>query len=460
MKFVPHPYQQAAIDFILEHPGAALWVEMGLGKTVCTLTALHTLLYDAYAVQRVLIVAPKKVAEATWQDEAAKWDHLSGLRLSTVLGSAAQRKAALASPADLYIINRENVPWLVETCGRAWPLDMVVLEEAPSLQNPAAQRFKALKRVRPRIARLVELTGTPAPKDLLDLWAQVYLLDQGQRLGRYITHYRRDWFVPAKSSGQVVYSWKPRPGAAEAIQNAISDVVLSIQAAGHLHLPGKVLDDIPVRLDEAARSVYRRMERDYLLEADGETITAQQAATLTGKLLQLCSGSLYDDAGQAHPIHTCKLDAFDELIESLDGQHALVFYGFLFEEAQLAQRLDRRKGLRWAVLHTAAEAAAWNAGELDVLLAQPASCAYGLNLQAGGHHLIWYTLPWSLELYAQGEARLYRQGQTQPVIVHRLLVKGGADELVAKALTRKNDGQAALLDAVKAKIQEEHETEV
>ena len=460
MRFVPHPYQQAAIDFILEHQGAALWMEMGLGKTVCTLTALHTLLYDAYAVQRVLIVAPKKVAEATWQDEAAKWDHLSELRLSTVLGSAAQRKAALATPADIYIINRENVPWLVETCGRAWPFDMVVLDEASSFKNSAAQRFKALKRVRPRIARLVELTGTPAPNDLLDLWSQIYLLDQGQRLGRYVTHYRRDWFTPAKASGQVVYSWKPRPGAAEAIQKAIADVVLSIQAAGHLHLPDKVLDDIPIRLDEAARSAYRRMERDYLLEADGETITAQQATTLTSKLLQLCSGSLYDDAGQAHPIHTCKLDAFDELIESLDGQHALVFYGFRFEEAQLTQRLARRKGLRWAVLRSAAEAAAWNAGQLDVLLAQPASCAYGLNLQAGGHHLIWYTLPWSLELYAQGEARLYRQGQTQPVIVHRLLVKGGADELVAKALTRKNDGQAALLDAVKAKIQEEHETEV
>lgn len=457
MIFEPHPYQQAAIDFILDHPGAALWMEMGLGKTVCTLTALHTLLYDAYAVRRVLIVAPKKVAEATWQDEAAKWDHLAGLRLSTVLGSPAQRKAALAAPADLYIINRDNLPWLVETRGRGWPFDMVVLDEASSFKNPATQRFKALKRVRPQIARLVELTGTPAPKDLLDLWAQVYLLDQGQRLGRYVTHYRRDWFTPAKASGQVVYSWKPRPGAAEAIQKAIADVVLSIQAAGHLHLPEKILDDIPVQLDDAARKAYRQMERDCLLEADGETITAQQAATLTGKLLQLCSGSLYDDAGQAHPIHTCKLDAFDELIENLDGQHALVFYGFRFEEAQLTDRLARRKGLRWAVLHTAAEAAAWNAGQLDVLLAQPASCAYGLNLQAGGHHLIWYTLPWSLELYAQGEARLYRQGQTRPVIVHRLLVKGGADELVAKALTHKNAGQAALLEAVKAKIQEAKE---
>ena len=461
MQYEPHPYQQAAIDFILEHPGAALWMEMGLGKTVCTLTAVERLLYDAFAVRRVLIVAPKKVAEATWQDEAAKWDHLSGLRLSTVLGSAAQRRAALAADADVYIINRETVPWLVETCGRAWPFDMVVLDEASSFKNPAAQRFKALKRVRPRIARLVELTGTPAPNDLLDLWAQVYLLDQGQRLGRYITHYRRDWFVPAKSAGQVVYSWQPRPGAAEAIQQAIADVVLSIRAADHLRLPGKVTDDIPVRLDEAARSAYRRMERDYLLEADGETITAQQAATLTGKLLQLCSGSVYDDAGQAHPIHSCKLDAFDELIESLDGQHALVFYGFRFEAAQLTDRLKtRHRGLRVAVLRSAAEAAAWNAGRLDVLLAQPASCAYGLNLQAGGHHLIWYTLPWSLELYAQGEARLYRQGQTQPVIVHRLLVKGGADELVARALTRKHDGQAALLEAVKAKIQEEHKKEV
>ena len=408
----------------------------------------------------MLIVAPKKVAEATWQDEAAKWDHLPGLRLSTVLGSAAQRKAALAAPADIYIINRENIPWLVETCGRAWPFDMVVLDEASSFKNPAAARFKALKRVRPRIARLVELTGTPAPNDLLDLWAQVYLLDQGQRLGRYVTHYRRDWFTPAKASGQVVYSWKPRPGAAEAIQKAIADVVLSIQAAGHLHLPDKVLDDIPVRLDEAAHSAYRRMERDYLLEADGETITAQQAATLTGKLLQLCSGSLYDDAGQAHPIHTCKLDAFDELLDALDGQHALVFYGFRFEADQLTDRLKtRHRGLRFALLRSAAEAVAWNAGELDVLLAQPASCAYGLNLQAGGHHLIWYTLPWSLELYAQGEARLYRQGQTQPVIVHRLLVKGGADELVARALTRKNDGQAALLEAVKARIKTEHEKE-
>lgn len=460
MIFKPHPYQQAAIDFILAKPCVALWMEMGLGKTVCTLTAIERLVYDAFAVRRVLIVAPKKVAEATWQDEAAKWDHLRALRLSTVLGTAAQRRAALAAEADCYIINRENVPWLVETCGRVWPFDMVVLDEASSFKNPAAQRFKVLKRVRPQIARLVELTGTPAPNDLLDLWAQVYLLDQGERLGRYVTHYRQRWFTPGKSNGPVVYSWQPRPGAADAIQKAIADVVLSIRAADHLRLPGKVVDDIPVRLDDDARTAYLKLERSYLLEVDGETITAQQAAALTGKLLQLCSGSVYDDAGEAHPVHSCKLDAFDELIESLDGQHALVFYGFRFEEAQLTDRLKtRHRGLRIAVLRSAAEAAAWNAGELDVLLAHPAAAAYGLNLQAGGHHLIWYSLPWSLELYEQGEARLYRQGQNQPVIVHRLLVKGGADELVARALTRKNDGQTALLEAVRAKIKTEHEKE-
>lgn len=448
-QFHPHPYQQAGIEAILEKPGVALWMEMGLGKTVVTLTAIDQLLYDRLEIRRVLIIAPRKVAEATWQDEAAKWEHLRHLRLSTVLGSEKQRLAALAAPADIYIINRENTAWLVQTLGRKWDFDMVVLDEASSFKNHAAQRFKALKAVRPRIHKLVELTGTPSPNGLLDLWAQVWLLDQGQRLGRYITHYRQQYFWPTQ------YSYEPKAEAAEAIHTAIRDIVLSFKAADHLTLPEKITEDIPVVLDETARDLYKTLEREYLLNVDGEAITAQQAASLTGKLLQLCNGSLYDEAGAVHPLHRCKLDAFDELIDALDGQSALVFYNFRFDEEQLIELLKtRHRGLRFAVLRSDAEARAWNAGELDVLLAQPASCAYGLNLQQGGHHLIWYSLPWSLELYAQGEARLYRQGQTQSVIVHRLIVKGGADALVAKALTRKDTDQNALMQAVKTRIRE------
>ena len=451
-QFHPHPYQQAGIEAILTKPGVALWMEMGLGKTVVTLTAIDRLIYDFCTVRRVLIIAPRKVAEATWQDEAAKWEHLRHLRLSTVLGTEKQRLAALAKPADVYIINRENTAWLVQSLGRKWDFDMVVLDEASSFKNHAAQRFKALKAVRPRIHKLVELTGTPSPNGLLDLWAQIYLLDQGERLGKYITHYRQTYFWPTQ------YSYEPKAGAAEAVQSRIQDVVLSFRAADHLTLPEKLIDDIPVVLDDTARGLYRTLERDYLLNVDGEAITAQQAAALTGKLLQLCSGSVYDEHGAVHPLHRCKLDAFDELIDALDGQSALVFYGFRFDEEQLTETLKtRHRGLRFAVLRSDAEARAWNAGELDVLLAQPASCAYGLNLQQGGHHLIWYSLPWSLELYAQGEARLYRQGQTQSVIVHRLLVKGGADELVAKALSSKNSNQNALMQALKSYISEKED---
>lgn len=448
-QFHPHPYQQAGIEAILEKPGVALWMEMGLGKTVVTLTAIDQLIYDRLEVSKVLIIAPKKVAEATWQDEADKWEHLQHLRISTVLGTEKDRKAALRRPADVYIINRENTAWLVQTLGRKWDFDMVVLDEASSFKNHAAQRFKALKAVRPRIHKVVELTGTPRPNSLLDLWAQIYLLDQGERLGRYITYYRKAYFWPTE------YSYEPREGAAEAVESKIKDIVLSFKAADHLTLPEKILDDIPVVLDKPAREIYKSLEKNYLLEVDGETITAQQAATLTGKLLQLCNGSLYTEDGRVLPLHRCKLDAFDELIDALDGQRALVFYGFRFDEEQLAEALKtRHKGLRFAVLRTGQDAADWNAGKLDVLLAQPASCAYGLNLQQGGHHLIWYSLPWSLELYAQGEARLYRQGQTQSVIVHRLIVKGGADEMVVKALNSKDKAQNHLMQAVKTRIRD------
>ena len=455
-EFKPHPYQQDCINAIIERPGVALWLEMGLGKTVVTLTAIAALI-QLGEVDKVLIVAPKKVAEATWQDEAKKWEHLQGLRIITVLGTAKQREHALSKRADIYITNRDSLVWLAQRCGRRWPFDMVVLDEASSFKHHSTQRFKALRRMRPHIKRVVELTGTPAPKDYLDLWAQVFLLDEGQRLGQRFTQFRDNYFQPDKRNGMQVYSWRPRKGAEEAIQAKLADIVISIQAADHLHLPEKIIEDIPVVFPEKDWKLYQEMQRAKLLEVDSETITAMQAATLTGKLLQLCNGAMYDAEKQTHPLNRCKLDAFDELIDALDGQRALVFYGFDFDREFLQAELKtREKGLRFAVLKGREEADAWNRGEIDVLLAQPASCAYGLNLQAGGHHLIWYSLPWNLELYEQGNARLYRQGQQHPVIIHRLLVKGGADELVAKALESKSACQQGLIQGIKALAEEAH----
>lgn len=455
-KFIPHPYQRECINAVIERPGVALWLEMGLGKTVVTLTAISTLI-QLGEVDKVLIVAPKKVAEATWQDEIQKWEHLQDLRTSTVLGTAKQRERALCKKADIYITNRDSLVWLAQHYGRRWPFDMVVLDEASSFKHHSTQRFKALRRMRPHIKRVVELTGTPAPKDYLDLWAQVYLLDEGQRLGQRFTQYRDNYFQPDKRNGMQVYSWKPRKGAEEAIQTRIADIAISIQAADHLHLPEKIIEDIPVVFPAPDWKVYQEMQTEKLLEVDSETITAMQAATLTGKLLQLCNGAMYDAEKQTHPLNRCKLDAFGELIDALDGQKALVFYGFDFDREFLQAELKtREKGLRFAVLKGREEADAWNRGELDVLLAQPASCAYGLNLQAGGHHLIWYSLPWNLELYEQGNARLYRQGQQHPVIIHRLLVKGGADELVAKALESKSACQQGLIQGIKALAEEAH----
>lgn len=452
--FHPHPYQQECINAVIERPGVALWLEMGLGKTVVTLTAIAALV-QLGDVNKVLIVAPKKVAEATWQDEIHKWEHLRGLRVSTVLGTAQQRERALLKRADIYITNRDNVVWLAQHYGRRWPFDMVVLDEASSFKHHSTQRFKALRRMRPHIRRVVELTGTPAPKDYLDLWAQVYLLDEGQRLGQRFTQYRDNYFQPDKRNGMQVFSWRPRKGAEEVIQAKLADVAISIQAADHLQLPEKIIEDVPVVFPPKDQQIYQEMQTAKLLEVDSETITAMQAATLTGKLLQLCNGAMYDADKQAHQLNRCKLDAFSELIDALDGQKALVFYGFEFDKEYLTEELrTAHRGLRFAVLAGRDEAQAWNDGKLDVLLAQPASCAYGLNLQAGGHHLIWYSLPWNLELYEQGNARLYRQGQQQPVIIHRLLVKNGADELVAKALESKSACQQGLIQGIKALAEE------
>lgn len=453
MQFNPHPYQSYCIERIVSDPYLGLFQDMGLGKTVETLTAINELRYHRWQVSRVLVIAPKKVAEATWQNEAAQWDHLKHLRIIPVLGTAKQRIKALLSPGDIWVINRENVPWLVDYYRQDWPFDMVVLDESSSFKNPQSQRFKKLRLVRSRIKRLVELTGTPAPNGLEDLWPQVYLLDGGVRLGRTLTSYRDQFFRQDYAHpGQQYRTYSPQEGAQERIQAAISDICVSMKAEDYLTLPPYIEDKVLVVLDAAAKKAYDRLEKEMLLEVDGETITAGSAAVLNGKLLQLCGGAVYGSEGAALEVHQSKLDAFLEVLEQLHGEHVLVFYWYQHERDRLLKALEN-SGKRAQVYRGAEQERAWNAGEADVLLAQPASCGYGLNLQQGGHHAIWYTLPnWALEVYQQSNKRLHRQGQKYPVISHILLLKGGMDEDVMRALEGKEDTQEALMQALKARI--------
>lgn len=402
----------------------------------------------------MLVVAPKKVAEATWQAEAARWDHLRHLRIVSVLGSAQKRIRQLNTPADIYVINRENVPWLVDYYRNAWPFDMVVLDESSSFKNSQSKRFKALKLVLRYIARLVLLTGTPAPNGLEDLWAQVYLLDEGARLGRTLTSFReafftQDWARP----GQQYRTYTAQDGADARIQQALSDICASMKSEDYLTLPDYVEDVVPVALDSAAAKAYKKLEREMLLEVDEATITAGTAAVLNGKLLQLCSGAVYDEKKQAVEIHRCKIEAFLEVLEQLNGQHALVFYWFQHERDRLVDALAG-SGLRVRVYQGAEDEEAWNAGGVDVLLAHPASCGYGLNLQRGGHHMVWFGFPnWALEIYQQACKRLHRQGQQFPVVSHLLVVQGGMDEDVVAALRQKGETQDALMTALRARIQ-------
>lgn len=454
MKFIPHNYQRYGVERIVTDPYIGLFLDMGLGKTVITLTAINDLRYNRWAVGRVLVVAPKKVAEATWSREAEKWEHLKHLRILPVLGTTKQRIRALYESADIWVINRENVPWLVDYYRNDWPFDMVVLDESSSFKNPQSKRFKALKLVRPRIARLVELTGTPAPNGMEDLWAQIYLLDGGQRLGRTVTSFREQFFTQDHAHpGQQYRTYSLQSGADQTIRGAISDICVSMKAEDYLDLPDFLENDIPVVLDAGAKRAYEKMEREMLLEVEEETITAGSAAVLNGKLLQLCSGAVYANGGEAMELHHCKLDAFLETIEQLGGEHALVFYWFKHELERLMAALEKT-GLRVRVYRGPEDEDAWNAGEVDVLLAHPVSCGYGLNLQAGGHHAIWYTLPnWALEIYQQANKRLHRQGQQQPVICHHLLVQGGVDEDILAALKGKGDTQEELMQALKARIE-------
>lgn len=451
MQYKPHEYQSRMTERILEQDRIGLFLSMGLGKTVITMTAIDELIYDRFEIQRVLVIAPKRVAEDTWTREAAKWDHLQELRISPVLGSAKERTEALDADADLYVIGRDNVVWLVELLQKrrkGWPFDMIVIDELSSFKSPQAKRFRALRKAVPCAKRVVGLTGTPSPNGLMDLWAEIYLLDQGERLGRTIGWYRDEYFRPGLRNGYVVYKWEPRRGSREKIEKAISDICVSMSAEDYLELPERIDNVIPVRLSESEKLIYDQMERDQLLQLDeDETVVALNAAAVMSKLLQIANGAVYADGGDVIRMHDRKAEALEEIVDTTD-EPVLVFYSFRHDLEVIRERLPEAR-----TLEGPEDIAAWNRGEIRVLLAHPASVGYGLNLQEGGHIIVWYGLTWSLELYQQANARLHRQGQDRPVIVHHLIAEGTADEQVLRALQAKDTSQAALLAALKERRQ-------
>lgn len=450
MKFKPHDYQRYTIQFIIDHPESAIFLGMGMGKTISTLTAINDLIRNRFETQRVLVIAPIRVARDTWPAELNKWDHLAGLTVSPIIGTAQQREAAANRRADIYTIGRENIPWLVKHHGNRWPYDMVIIDELSSFKNPQAKRFKALKKVRPKIHRIVGLTGTPAPNSLLDIWAPFRLIDNGQRLGKYITHYRDQYFTPGRRNGTVVYNWNLRPGADQAIYNNIADITVSMRTTDYLQLPEATHQHITVQLPPKARKHIDTLKRDLVLDLDDETIDAANAATLSLKLQQLAGGAIYNETGDNYiTIHDEKIQALTELVDQAQGSPILVCYWFKHERDRI---LDAIPGAR--VLDTQQDFHDWNNGQIPVALIHPASAGHGLNLQAGGHIMVWYTTPWSLELYEQANARLHRQGQTEPVSIIHIDTAGTIDQTVHQALTRKDTTQQALITAVKAQLEE------
>ncbi len=437
-----HKYQERAINAIMRHRAYALFYPMGAGKTLVALTAAEKLLHEEYEVARVLVIAPKKVAEDTWTREASKWEHLRGLTVTKVLGTAAQRTKAAESDADIYVINRENVAWLVGQYRKSWRWDMIIIDELSNFKSPSSARFKALSKVALEARHIVGLTGTPRPNGLLDLWAQIYLLDGGERLERTFGEYRGRYFRQGRELAPHVYEWIPRKGSDEAITEKIHDIVTSLSADEYPELPGRTDAIFGVTLDSKARKTYDTLHDTAVLSEEG--ITAESAAKLMNKLLQASGGAVYDDEGEAHTIHTAKLEALAEILEAEDTP-VMVMYGYKHEAARLKEYF---KDYKPRELSNAQDIADWNAGKIRLLIAHPASVGYGLNLQDGGHTLVWYTLPWSLELYQQATARLYRQGQTQHVVVQHLIAVDTVDERVYAALQRKDLGQAALLEAL------------
>ena len=451
MEYTPHPYQQQCIDKILTTPKLGLFLSMGLGKTSIVLTAVKDLKYNRLEVEKVLVIAPKKVAEGTWTKEKDKWEHTKCLRVSQVLGSQTKRLKALSTPADVYIINRENVVWLVEHYRNKWPFDMVVIDESSSFKSHKAKRFKALAAVAPKVKRIVELTGTPSPNGLKDLWAQLYLLDGGERLGKRFSGFRERYFDAGPRINGVVYKYSSKQGSDTAVLDQISDICVSMKSEDYLQLPEMVMHEIPVVLDSKAEKAYLELERQMVLQLPEEDISVTSAAALSNKLLQLANGAVYDEDHTAHKVHGCKVEAFMELIESLQESPALVFYNFQHDLQVLEEALSKT-GLTVRRLKTPQDVDDWNDRKIDVLLTHPASSAYGLNLQQGGNHVVWFGLTWNYELYMQANKRLHRQGQTDRVFIHHLVTEGTRDEDVMKALQAKDESQQFVMESLKARI--------
>lgn len=447
MKYKPHSYQEYAIRYIETHPISALLIDMGLGKTSITLTAIRNLLFDSFEVCKVLVIAPLRVAKNTWTDEIKKWEHLSTLTYSLIVGNENERLSALNEKADIYIINRENVDWLVNKSGYKFDFDMVVIDELSSFKNHQSKRFKSLMKVRPLVKRIVGLTGTPSSNGLMDLFAEFKILDMGKRLGYFIGQYRNTYFKPDKMNGPIVYSYKPLPNAENAIYNKISDITVSMKANEYLKMPELLTSNYIVELSNSEKNQYDEMKKSLVLEITDGEITASNAASLSNKLCQLSNGAIYDDEQNIVEIHDRKLEALEDIIESMNGKPLLIAYWYRHDLERIKSGFSVRE------IKTSEDISDWNDGKISVALIHPASAGHGLNLQNGGSTLVWFGLTWSLELYQQTNARLYRQGQKNTVVIQHIITKGTIDEQILKALQKKNKTQADLIDAVRANLE-------
>lgn len=440
-----HKYQEYSVNFIKNHNEAAVLLDCGLGKTAISLTAINDLMFDEFEIKKVLVICPLRVCYV-WRDEVSKWEHLKHLKLSIVTGSMSERISALNTKADIYVINRENVEWLIDKSGIKFDYDMVVIDELSSFKSYSAKRFKSLLKVRHLVNRIVGLTGTPTSNGLMDLWAEYRLLDYGKRLGRFITHYRNEYFKPDKTNGAVVFSYRLLPGAEDVIYNKISDITISMKAVDYLDMPNKIINEVKVELNDEELSVYKVMKNDMIMQLDDEDIDAVNAAALSNKLLQMANGAVYDENKNYHIIHNKKLDALEDLIEQASGKPVLIAYWFKHDLERIKARFKVREIKREQDIND------WNAGLITIGVIHPASAGHGLNLQSGGSTMIYFGLTWSLELYEQTNARLWRQGQKETVVIHHIITKGTIDESVMRALKSKEKTQDALINAVKAEI--------